>query len=72
LFVEINTGAEAQKAGVLPQDADAFLDRLPRRLRPDHIRLMCIPPLEEAAGAAFRAHRQDRAAQRAEASVDGQ
>src|SRR5436190_23512950 len=25
LFVEINTGAEAQKAGVLPQDADAFL-----------------------------------------------
>ena len=24
LFVEINTGAEAQKAGVLPQDADAF------------------------------------------------
>ena len=25
LFVEINTGAEPQKAGVLPQDADAFL-----------------------------------------------
>ena len=25
LLVEINTGAEAQKAGVLPQDADAFL-----------------------------------------------
>ena len=27
LFVEINTGAEPQKAGVLPQDADAFLAR---------------------------------------------
>ena len=27
LFVEINTGAEAQKAGVLPQDADAFVAR---------------------------------------------
>src|SRR5262245_39152716 len=27
LFVEINTGAEAQKAGVLPQDADAFLTK---------------------------------------------
>src|SRR5665213_3850028 len=26
LFVEINTGAEQQKAGVLPQDADKFLD----------------------------------------------
>src|SRR6202161_472630 len=25
LFVEINTGAEPQKAGILPQDADAFL-----------------------------------------------
>ena len=25
LFVEVNTGAEPQKAGVLPQDADAFL-----------------------------------------------
>src|SRR5262249_41658612 len=25
LFVEINTGAESQKAGVLPQDADAFI-----------------------------------------------
>src|SRR5476649_2601884 len=27
LFVEINTGAEAQKAGVLPQEADAFLEK---------------------------------------------
>src|SRR6476646_11955860 len=27
LFVEINTGGEAQKAGVLPQDADDFLRR---------------------------------------------
>ena len=30
LFVEINTGAEAQKAGVLPQDADAFLENAAR------------------------------------------
>ena len=27
LFVEINTGAEPQKAGVLPQDADRFMAR---------------------------------------------
>ncbi len=30
LFAEINTGAEPQKAGVLPQDADAFLADVPR------------------------------------------
>ncbi len=33
LFVEINTGAEPQKAGVLPQDADAFLDHCRDALR---------------------------------------
>ena len=48
LFVEINTGAEAQKAGVLPQDADAFL----KRCRDGHglaiDGLMCIPPADEA------------------------
>jgi pyridoxal phosphate enzyme (YggS family) len=48
LFVEINTGAEAQKAGVLPQDADAFL----ARCRDDYgltiDGLMCIPPADEA------------------------
>jgi pyridoxal phosphate enzyme (YggS family) len=48
LLAEINTGAEPQKAGVLPQDADDFL----RRCREDHgltiSGLMCIPPFEEA------------------------
>jgi len=48
LFVEINTGAEPQKAGVLPQDADAFI----RTCREAHglkiAGLMCIPPFEEA------------------------
>jgi hypothetical protein len=48
LFVEINTGAEAQKAGVPPQDADAFIARCRETygLRIDG--LMCIPPLDEA------------------------
>jgi PLP dependent protein len=48
LFAEINTGAEAQKAGVLPENADAFL----RACREDYALeisgLMCIPPLDEA------------------------
>jgi PLP dependent protein len=47
LFVEVNTGAEPQKAGVLPEQADAFL----ARCRDEHgLRiegLMCIPPFDE-------------------------
>ena len=71
LFVEINTGAEAQKAGVLPQDADAFLDALPRRLRAHDRRADVHSAGRRSAGAALRADRQDRRAQRAEAVVDG-
>jgi pyridoxal phosphate enzyme (YggS family) len=48
LFVEINTGAEAQKAGVLPQDADAFLQRCRGGYALPIAGLMCIPPAEEA------------------------
>ena len=48
LFVEINTGAEPQKAGVLPQDADAFLARCRDAYGLSIDGLMCIPPLDEA------------------------
>jgi pyridoxal phosphate enzyme (YggS family) len=48
LFVEINTGAEAQKAGVLPQDADAFLTACRDRYGLVISGLMCIPPHDEA------------------------
>jgi pyridoxal phosphate enzyme (YggS family) len=48
LFVEINTGAEAQKAGVLPQDADAFLAACRDKYGLTISGLMCIPPLNEA------------------------
>jgi pyridoxal phosphate enzyme (YggS family) len=53
LFVEINTGGEAQKAGVLPQDADAFLARCRDRFGLDISGLMCIPPVAEAPGPHF-------------------
>ena len=53
LFVEINTGAEAQKAGVLPQDADTFLARCRDNYGLTISGLMCIPPLEEAPGPHF-------------------
>ena len=48
LFVEINTGAEPQKAGVQPQDADAFLAACRDRYGLTISGLMCIPPLDEA------------------------
>jgi PLP dependent protein len=53
LFVEINTGAEAQKAGVLPQDADAFLAACRDKYGLKISGLMCIPPLDEAPGPHF-------------------
>jgi pyridoxal phosphate enzyme (YggS family) len=48
LFVEINTGAEAQKAGVLPQDADAFLKTCRETYGLTIGGLMCIPPQGDA------------------------
>lgn len=53
LFVEINTGAETQKAGVLPQDADDFLKRCRETYGLTISGLMCIPPLQEAPGPHF-------------------
>jgi PLP dependent protein len=48
LFVEINTGAEPQKAGIEPQDADAFLAACRDSYGLTISGLMCIPPLNEA------------------------
>ena len=47
LFVEVNTGAELQKAGVLPEDADAFLTACRDRYGLAIAGLMCIPPVNE-------------------------
>jgi PLP dependent protein len=47
LFVEINTGGEPQKAGVLPENADAFI-ALCRQIYALTIEgLMAIPPADE-------------------------
>ena len=43
LFVQVNTGAEPQKAGILPDDADAFIAEC-RALDLTLTGLMCIPP----------------------------
>ena len=71
LFVEVNTGAEPQKAGVLPEATDAFLKTCRETYGLDDRRADVHPAGRRGAGAAFRAHRQDRAAQRAQAAVDG-
>jgi len=46
LFVQVNTGEEPQKAGVLPADADGFVAECRALDLPMH-GLMCIPPVDE-------------------------
>jgi pyridoxal phosphate enzyme (YggS family) len=48
LFVQVNIGAEPQKAGVLPEDADAFIKQCRDTYNFDVAGVMCIPPFEEA------------------------
>ena len=43
LFVQVNTGSEPQKAGILPGDLDSFL-RDCRAMDLSPVGLMCIPP----------------------------
>ena len=45
LFVQVNTGAEPQKAGILPQDADALIAEARAGDLPLQ-GLMCIPPAD--------------------------
>ena len=48
LFVQLNTGEEPQKAGIAPQDADAFIASCRDKYGLDISGLMCIPPVDEA------------------------
>lgn len=48
LLVQVNTGAELQKAGVLPEETDAFVARCRAAHGLAIDGLMCIPPLDEA------------------------
>ena len=53
LFIQVNTGAEPQKAGILKADCDAFIASC-RALDLPIIGLMCIPPAQEEAGIHFQ------------------
>ncbi|MGB0959159.1 MAG: YggS family pyridoxal phosphate-dependent enzyme [Halocynthiibacter sp.] len=46
VFLQINTGKEPQKAGVMPEDADVFVAEC-QALGLNVIGLMCIPPADE-------------------------
>ena len=48
LFVQLNTGEEPQKAGIAPQDADAFIASCRDTYCLAISGLMCIPPLDDA------------------------
>jgi pyridoxal phosphate enzyme (YggS family) len=47
LFVQVNTGEEPQKAGIMPREAAAFLTLCRDELKLDISGLMCIPPVDE-------------------------
>lgn len=53
LYVQVNTGAEAQKAGVLPHEADAFIASCRKNYGLEISGLMCIPPLDDQASPHF-------------------
>jgi pyridoxal phosphate enzyme (YggS family) len=53
LFVQVNTGAEPQKAGVLPDDADAFIAACREKYGLEIAGLMCVPPVDEQASPHF-------------------
>lgn len=53
LFVQVNTGAEPQKAGVLPEDADAFIAACREKYGLEIAGLMCVPPVDEQASPHF-------------------
>jgi pyridoxal phosphate enzyme (YggS family) len=47
LFVQLNTGAEPQKSGVLPGEADAFIAACGKDYGLSIAGLMCIPPVDD-------------------------
>lgn len=53
LFIEVNTGCEPQKAGVLPEEADGFIALCRDQLGLKVTGLMCIPPADEQASPHF-------------------
>ncbi len=47
MFVQVNTGEEPQKAGILPRETAAFISLCRDTLKLEIEGLMCIPPVED-------------------------
>jgi pyridoxal phosphate enzyme (YggS family) len=52
-FVQVNTGREAQKAGIDPAEAEAFITACRNQWNLPVVGLMCIPPVDEEAALHF-------------------
>ncbi|MGC2224834.1 MAG: YggS family pyridoxal phosphate-dependent enzyme [Methylocella sp.] len=53
LYVQVNTGAEPQKTGILPQEADHFIASCRKDYGLEISGLMCIPPIDDQASPHF-------------------
>ena len=47
LLIQVNTGCEPQKAGVLPEDLEQFMGLAREQFKNKITGLMCIPPVED-------------------------
>ncbi len=47
LFVQVNTGEESQKSGIMPSDLDQFIAQCRKDYQLNLTGLMCLPPVNE-------------------------
>ena len=52
-YIQVNTGKEAQKSGIAPEDADDFIAYCRDEVGLNITGLMCIPPIDEEAAMHF-------------------
>jgi len=52
-YIQVNTGKEAQKSGIVPEDADDFIAYCRDEAGLNITGLMCIPPIDEEAAMHF-------------------
>jgi pyridoxal phosphate enzyme (YggS family) len=52
-YIQVNTGKEAQKSGIAPEDADDFIAYCRDEAGLNITGLMCIPPIDEEAAMHF-------------------
>ncbi len=58
LFVQVNTGREPQKAGVLPEELPGMIDLMRSKLGLEVAGLMCIPPVTDSPAKHFEMLKQ--------------